>query len=216
MADRFPVSEPLEIGFVRRVLLAAEIVDGVTLRPVTSGIRVSASGLRQRPRINASGFYVWLEEGDRQAGDIVVEALHSGFESTQAAPTALPGHVRIELTPTPRYRFTTGATALRATLRESLFGPSVPVANARIRLQWSDDNGWNDARLVSISAANGDFAVALRLAAADEARSLPNGDLAVRLKVERDGVVRTSDEIPLRQGAVSAWRQAFIWDELLP
>lgn len=215
MASRFPVALPLEIGFTRRVLLAAEIVDGVTLRPVTSGIRVSATGLKRRPLINAGGFYVWLEEGDRAAQDIIVDALDSGYESTRATPLTPPDYRRIELQPTSRYRFPADATALRGTLRESLYGPPVPVAGAQVRLQWSDDTGWNDATLVSSSAADGDFAVALRLASTDEARTLANGDLAVRLKIERDGIVRTSEEIPLRQGAVSAWRQAFIWDELL-
>jgi hypothetical protein len=214
MTSRFPVFLPLEVGFTRRVLLAAEIVDGVTLSPVTRGIKVSATGLTRRPIINASGFYVWLEEGDRQAREITVEALQTAYQDARATPLAPPDYRRIELSPTTAYRFSPGATALRGTLRQSLYGPPTPIAGALVRLQWSHDNGWNDEPLASRSAVNGDFAAALRLAPNAEASTRPGGDLAVRLKVERDGVTRTTDEISLRQGAVSTWSQPFIWDEL--
>ena len=73
MTSRFSVALPLELAFNRRVAMAAEIVDGVTLLPVTSGLMVSATGLRLDPIVNSSGYYVWLEEEDREAQDIVVE-----------------------------------------------------------------------------------------------------------------------------------------------
>lgn len=216
MAKRFPVSQPLEVGFVRRVLLAAEIVDGVTFRPVTSGIQVSATGLARPPLINASGFYVWLEEGDRLAQEIVVDASEASYQDARAAPLPLPDYCRIALAPAAGYRFPPGATALRGTLRESRYGPPAPVAGALVRLQWSDDGGWTDAPLASSSAANGDFAVALKLAPSAEPRTQAGGDLVVRLKVERATSTRTSHEFPLRQGSVSAAGQPFIWDDLLP
>lgn len=212
----FPVALPLEIGFSRRVLMAAEVVDGVTLRPVTRGVRVLATGLRRKPLVNRSGLYVWLEEEGRVADEIVVESLNGDYQTARATPLMPPDHRRIELPPAHGYRFPPGATALRGTLRERLYGPPVPIAGADVRLQWSNDDGWNDATLSSRTAINGDFAAVLRLASTADARTLPGGDLAIRLRVEWDGAARTSDEIPLGQGAVTAWRQAFIWDELLP
>jgi hypothetical protein len=215
MSDRALLA-PLEIGFTRRVLVAVEVVDGVTLTPVRIGIKVSATGLTRRPIVNASGFHVWVEEGDRQAREIVVDAQGSPYQSVRAQPVAPPGHRRIELPPTPGYRFPPGVTALRGTLRERLYGPPAPVEGALVRLQWYDDAGWNDAPLASASAANGDFAAALRLAPTAEARTGPNGDFTVRLSFTRDGRTRFSDEMPLRPGAVGAAAQPFIWDELLP
>lgn len=216
MSSRFAVSLPLEIGFTRRVLVAAEIVDGVTLRPVTTGIKVTATGLRSRPVVNFSGFYVWLEEGGREAQEIVVDAEGTEYQSARASPLLPPDHARIQLPPAYGYRFPPGATALRGTLRASLYGSPDPIGGALVRLQWSGDSGWIDAPLASRSAASGDFAVPLRLASTAEPRLLANGSLAVRLRVERDGVSRTSDEIPLRQGSVSALSAPFIWDDLTP
>ena len=217
MTSRFSVALPLELAFNRRVAMAAEIVDGVTLLPVTSGLMVSATGLRLDPIVNSSGYYVWLEEEDREAQDIVVEVPPlSPYRSARATSLALPEFRRIELSPTERYRFSPGVTALRGTLRESRYGTPRPVAEAKVRLQWSGDSGWTDAPLASISAASGDFGAALRLGPSAEPRELGGGAIAVRLLVRRDTQVRTSAEIALRQGTVTSRPEPFVWDELQP
>jgi hypothetical protein len=214
MPDRFPITM-VETAFRRRVLAAAEIVDGVTMEPVRHGLKVTAKGLRRKPIVNYSGFYVWLEDGEREAEEIVVDASATAYQSAREAPQPLPGHLRIELAPGPGYAFPPGVTAFRGTLRESRFGPTTPVAGARVRLQWSDEFGWIDSPLPSTSAANGDFAAVLRLQPKADPR-LIGPALAARLLVDRDGTVRTSPEFPLVQGRVGAAAQPVIWDELNP
>ncbi len=45
MSSPFPVRLPLERAFTRRMLFAAEIIDAVTLEPVTKDLQVKATGL---------------------------------------------------------------------------------------------------------------------------------------------------------------------------
>jgi len=213
MPSRFDVFMPLEIGFERRVQLAAEIVDGVTLLPVRGGIVVTAPGMLRRPVRNASGFYVWLEEAGRQAEEIRVDASRTPYQDGRADPVLPPDHSRIELAPRAGYPFPQGATALRGTIRASGFGPPEAVADATVRLQWARDLDWVDSPLASTSDASGGFAAVLRLDAMAEPRPIAGG-IAVRLRVTRGGVTRTSAERPLRQGAVSTETTPFIWDEL--
>ena len=215
MPDRFPITS-VEIGFNRRVQLAAEIVDGVTLAPVRNGIKVFAEGLRGKPVVNRSGFFVWLEEPGRQAQAIVVDAARTTYSGARVEPLLPPDHRRIELAPTPAYVFPAGATGYRGTLIESRYGPRKPVAGTQVRLQWSDGVAWIDAPLRSETNSKGDFATALRLTPKAEPRADSAGTLAVRLRFLREGTVRTSDEFALAQGRVGAAAGPFIWDELNP
>jgi len=215
--DRFPVGLPLDAAYNRRLLCAAEIVDAVTLERVRSDIDVSASGLARKPAVNASGFFVWLEEGEAVPTRILVDAAGTSYASAESAPPVPPQKsVRIELAPRFAYRFPPGATALRGTLLVSRFGRPVPVAGAAVRLQWDDGTGWIDAPVVVTTEASGDFAAPLRLAPKAEPRTLPDGDFAVRLKVTRNGSIRTSDQFALAAGRVGAGEQPFIWDDLHP
>lgn len=215
MPSRFALASPPETAFTRRLLLAAEIVDAVTLEPVTRGLKVTATGLRRRPVINVGGFHVWLQDGDLEPRRIVVDADGSPYESAEAEPPAPPERsVRIELAPRFGYPFPPGATALRGTLRARRFGPPVPIAGARVRLQWNDDADWVDAPVVSTSDGNGDFAALLRLARGAEPKPHPDGGVTARLVCDRDGAVRTSAEFPVLQGRVSAREEPFIWEEL--
>lgn len=216
MADRFPVVQPPETAWSRRVLCAAEVVDGVTLDPVRSAIKVTARGLRRAPVVNATGFWVWLEEGGAAPSRIVVDGSGTPYADTDRAPPVAPARsVRIELAPRAAYPFPPSATALRGRLLASRFGARRPVAGATVRLQWSDGVGWIDAPVAVTSEASGDFAAPLRLAPRAEPRAL-DGGIAARLRVTRGGVTRTSDEFPLAQGRVGGSADPFIWDDLNP
>ena len=138
------------------------------------------------------------------------------IRSAESEPPEPPAKsVRIELAPRFGYPFPQGATALRGTLRESLYGPPAPVAGARVRLQWFDETDWIDAPTSVASEASGDFAAPLRLAPKAEPDRRAGG-FAVRLRVDRDGITRTSDEFALQPGRVGSRGQPFIWDELHP
>ena len=217
MPDRFAIARPPETAYSRRLLCAAEMVDAVTLARVTEDLKVSAPGLRRKPTVNASGFFVWLEEGGATPERIVVDASDTAYASAESPPPVPPEKkVRIELAPRYGYPFPPGATALRGTIRVSRYGPPEPVVGARVGLQWSGDTGWVDAPVAVASEANGDFAAPLRLAPKAEPRTLPGGGLAVRLVISRNGTTRTSDEFPLHQGRVGGRDQPFIWDDLNP
>lgn len=215
MPDRFPVGLPLDAAYSRRLLFAAELIDGVTLERVRTGVKVSARGLRREPTVNASGFFIWLEEQGALPTRIVVDGSDSAYASTESAPPPPPARsVRIELAPRYAYPFPPGATALRGTVWLSRFGPPQPVVGAAVRLQWSDGFGWLDAPVEVVTEASGDFAAPLRLAPKAEPRTLADGNLAVRLSVKRNGSSRTSDEFPLVAGRVGGRGLPFIWDDL--
>ena len=215
MPERFPVGIPLDAAWSRRMLCVAEIVDAVTLEPVTQDIKVRAVGLKQEPQVNRSGFHYWVEEGGAQPQRITVDALESPYASRESDPPVPPHKsVRIELSPRVSYPFPPGATALRGTLRVSRFGDPEAIPDALITLQWFD-TGWIDAPTTVTTDDRGDFAAPLRLAPKDEPR-LVDGAISVRLRVERDGVARTTDEISMPAGEVTPAAQPFIWDDLHP
>lgn len=216
MAERTFVALPPERAWTRRLLCAAEIVDAVTLRPVSAGLKVRADGLRRNPFVNGSGVYCWLEEGGAQPSRIVVDATGTVYaDAESAAPVPPAKSLRIELVPRFAYPFPGGATALRGTLRVSRFGTPRPITGASIQLQWSDGAVWIDAPTRVTTDRSGDFAVPLRLAPKQEPR-LVSGSVAVRLRVDRAGSARTSDELSLRAGQVSAAPAPFVWEDLHP
>jgi hypothetical protein len=204
----------IEIAFTRTVAIAAEIVDGISLRRVTSDIVVAATGLSRAPVVNASGLWVWLAEAGANATAITVASPRGAYSDATGVPVAPPDRCRIELAPTPKYQFPSGSTAMRGTLVETA-GPAVAVAGASVRLQWQDDTGWNDAPLVSLSDVNGNFAAALRLANGAEPHTAADGLLNVRLRIDRAGESRVGGQLSLRPGAVGAVGAPVIWDQLL-
>ncbi|BBU33487.1 hypothetical protein BTHE68_72210 (plasmid) [Burkholderia sp. THE68] len=217
---------PAEQGYVRRVLFAVEIVDAVTLVPVTEGIGVSATGLSRRPVVNRSGLHVFLDEGKAQPGEIVVITRGTPYESvTVPAPVPPARRRRIELAPRSGYPFVAGVTAMRGVLIESYAGERTPIGRAAVGLQWLEpiehggdaaDPLWRDPGLRSHSDDGGDFAAILRLRPAETPERAKDGALRVRLCVARDGTVRTSREFPLWQGRVADALPPFAWDELAP
>jgi hypothetical protein len=213
MPKGVPVGK-LELAWSRKVLSGVEVVDAVTLAPVSQGLRIRADGLRNRPTANHSGFHYWLPEGTAQVQGISVVSLDGIYGDADVAPPAAPAKsVRVELAPTPGYTFPPGATALRGTIRLSQLGPAQPVAGATTRLQWSDGTDWFDAPTAVITDYRGEFAVPLRLAPKDEPQ-LTGGAMAVRLRVKRGSITRTSDPFTLRPGQVSSGSQPFIWNDL--
>ena len=215
MPRRFPVGT-LEMGWTRRVLCGAEIVDAVTLKPVIRDIKVRAEGLKNKPTANKRGFHYWLVEGNAQPQRISVSSLDGTFSDAESPPPVAPAKlVRIELAPRAGYPFPPGATALRGTIRLSQFGPVRPIVGASVRLQWFDGTDWFDAPTQVTTDDRGEFAAPLRLAPKHEPQ-LTNGGMAVRLRVRRGSITRTSDEFALRAGQVSPAAQPFIWNDLNP
>lgn len=219
MSSSFTVR--IEQGYARKMLFAAEIIDAVTLVPVTKDIRVTATGLKNSPIINYGGSFVWLEDGGRQPLDVVVDASDTQYESITVTAPVLPARsVRIELAPRCGYAFPPGVTALRGTLLESLFGTPAPVVGAELWLQWIDDNAsgtnWVDAPTHSHSGDSGDFAALLRLSPAQVPRADAGGGVIARLSVRRAGATRTSTQFSLGLSRITSGLPPFAWSELVP
>ena len=221
MSSSFPIHLPLDQAYRRRVLFAAEIVDAVTLEPVTRGLDVRATGLKRTPVINSSGYFVWLEEGNLQPQEVVIDAEKTPYESITVPVQLQPDKsIRIELAPRYDYPFAAGVTAMRGSLIEARINPPVPVADAEIWLQWIDDNAagttWVDAPTHSHSGGNGDFAALLRLSSQQAPRLNADSSLRTRLRVRRPAETRTSAEFSLLEGHVSGPPLPFAWNELMP
>jgi hypothetical protein len=226
MTRRFEVHVPLEEGHRRRVMLAVELLDAVTLSRVSDGVQVIAEGLRGKPVVNVGGCFVWLEEDIAPLQRLVVDPAALPFERAErsAAQIQLP-LTSIELSPRVDYAFPSGITGLRGTLIEELVNPPdtpVPVSDAEVHLRWLDDNGnWQVAPTVSHTAADtGDFAAILRLTPAQIPLLGANGTLTARLRVRRAAEERGSSDLELVPGRVTdpsaSDPRVFAWDELQP
>ena len=218
-----PFTAQLENSYERRVLLAVELLDAVTLTRVSEGVKVIAEGLQGKPIINSSGCFVWIIENNATIQKLSVEPGVQPYE-----PHKLDGLqvkkplTTIELQPTVDYPFAPGITGLRGTLIERNTTPREPVAGAEVRLRWLDDNGnWNDTPTVSKTREkSGDFVSILRLAPKEKPVIDANGAVTVRLQITRNGSTRSSNNLSLLQGRITDPTVlnplTFAWDELQP
>lgn len=221
MSSAFAINLPVERAFERRVLFAVDLIDAVTLETVTRNVEVVATGLKGKPIINCGGSFVWLEEGNAQPQQVIVDTANAPYESVTVPAPVLPARtVRIELAPTYDYPFVPGVTAMRGTLLESRTGIRIPVAGVQIWLQWIDDTAggttWIDAPTRCHTSANGDFAVLLRFTPEQVPKPGTGGGLSVRLRANRQGNQRTSTQFTIPEGRVADALPPFAWDELVP
>lgn len=207
---------PPEPAYARNVLFAIELLDAVTLERVSKGVTVTADGLLRKPILNASGFFVWLNEDLTPLQKITIDPDSLPYEAAEIKRAELQIPLTtIELKPRAAYPFAAGVTGIRGSLIESRVGPRQPVEKADVHLRWLDENGvWRDAT-ISRTDKNGDFAAILRFAP-DEIPLLDNqGALTVRLRVRRASDERGTADMKLAQGRI-ADALIFSWDELQP
>lgn len=219
MPNGFVIHLPPETGYTRRMLFAVEVVDAVTLEPLTRSVEVKADGLMHKPVINSGGFFVFLREGAAAPLSITIDASGSYSESITVAPPVAPDRsIRVELAPRFDYPFVPGVTAMRGSLVESVPADPTPVSGAEIWLQWLDDitTTWIDAPTRSHSNTKGDFAALLRLTPKQVSQPVGGRTVRSRLRVRRGGATRTSVEISLPTGRVAATMPLFGWSELVP
>jgi hypothetical protein len=95
------------------------------------------------------------------------------------------------------------------------------VQDAKVRLQWLDEDGvtWSDAPTTSHTNPQGDFVVVLRLAANELPHVDATGAVTVRMLARRSGTnERQSGDFKLLQGRVADPTTLntliFAWDEL--
>ena len=219
----------LHVAYERHALFAVELLDAVTLQRVSTGIEVTAEGLRGKPIVNYGGLFVWLGETLEPLQKISVNPVllpYERIERTKAQLNLPPEPhplITIELPPRVNYPFAVGMTGVRGTLIEDRTTvPAHPVAGAEISLRWLDDTSvWHDAPTTSHTTNAGDFVSILRLSAADVPLVDSAGALTVRLRVRRDVLnERHSGDLNVPQGRIAdpTTLNALIvaWDELQP
>lgn len=218
-----PFEVQLEKAYERRVHLAVELLDAVTLDRVTAGVNVNAEGLEREPIVSPSGYFVWLEEKNTTVQKISVDTGAAPYERTERDASQLTFPLTtIELQPTLNYPFAAGITGLRGTLIERRVTPPEPVGDAKVRLRWLDDSGnWLDAPTATrANPKSGDFLSILRFAPKEKPDIDSNGSLTVRLQVRRNGLTRSSTDSKLQQGRITdpsaSNSLTFAWDELQP
>lgn len=209
---------PAESAYRRKVLFAAEVLDGVTLGRITSGIRVSASAMQTGPVVNASGMFVWLDDGQPLVPQqVTVDPGLLPYQGASAASPVPPSRlVQIQLAPGRGYAFQPGTTALRFALIASNVGAPVAAPDTEVFLRWLDSAAWVDAPLRSRTDSKGDASVALRFGRSDEPGKDADGRLRVRLCARRAGVTTMSAEFALPEGRVLDWATPFALNTFLP
>ena len=211
-----------ESAYERRVLLAVELLDTVSLTRVSDGMKVIAHGLQGKPIVNRSGCFVWLEEKNPVVEKITVDPGSLPYEKVELTIGITYPLTTIKLQPTAHYQFPKGVSGLRGTLIESNLGSATPVARANVQLAWLDGVGNpQPAQTESLSdEQSGDFVSFLRLSPTDEPKIDDNGAFEVQLVVERGATVRRSNTFKLPLGTVVEPsindKQKFAWDELHP
>lgn len=219
MTPRFAVRLPPEVAYVRKALLAVELLDAVTLERITQDVEVTAKGLAAKAIVNHSGLFVWTKGADEPNFDgLVIETHATPFERREIkkADVTLP-FFRVQLHPLANYPFNAGDTAIRGRLVESDSMPPevprVPMANATVRFEWQDDDGgWHPWQAPRVTGPAGDFTAMVRLARGKVNEDVVPADLNVRLRAQRSDGVQKQKIYPLPQGRVMD--KTFAWDDL--
>jgi hypothetical protein len=166
----------------RNVLVAVELLDPVSMNPVSQGLTLTAQGLSGQPIINLSGRFVWMaspaDKGKWPSGFVLdpralpyeKDILPAPEQPSDLANPSIkePRLTRYLLRPNPAYPFSDGLTVIRGRLLTSA-KQAQPIPGAEIWLRWKKqkkDGVQNiDATVKGISNSNGDFAAFLRLPA---------------------------------------------------
>lgn len=209
---------PAESAYQRKVLFAAEVLDGVTLGRITNGIVVRASALHRVPVVNCSGMFVWLDDGHPLVPQqVTVDPGLLPYQGASVAAPVLPDRmVQIQLAPGRGYAFQPGTTALRFSLIESDVGAPVAAVDTEVFLRWFDAGAWTDAPVRSRTDAHGDSSVVLRFGRSDEPGKDGAGLLRVRLCAQRAGITTMTPEFSLPEGRVTDRALPFALNKFLP
>lgn len=209
----------------RIALLAVELTDPVSMLPVSLGVSLSADVLALPPRINLSGRFVWLAEGDNWPTRFTFDPGLLPYEAASFAALAKPADIatasgaerlqRVLLAPTPAYPFADGLTVVRGRLRESAAPDAAPVAGAQLWLAWQNGSAWVDAATMARSNGAGDFACLLRLPPNARPALDEQKNLELRITVMR-GASSRQQAVTVPDGRVIDLPNVLAWSALPP
>lgn len=222
------IADP-EVAYRRRVFLAVELLDALTLTRIRGAVKVEAVGLKGKPIVNTGGCYVWLQEDTPVVQKITVDPGRLPYEKVElTGGDVITPLTTIELHPTVDYEFSPGITGLRGNLIESSFGPVKPVVDGKVKLLWlKDGGGWEESPTTSRpDEESGDFISVLRLGPKDkpEIGEIKGGDdygrVTVQIEVRRGTHTRRSGDLYLLPGRITDPTTDeplnFAWDEMVP
>lgn len=208
-----------ETAYERAVVLAAELVDAVTLEPVTRHVRVRAQGGGAEPVANAGGRFVWLGAAAGRPRRVAVDPGELPYDAEEMDVPMPALLVRIWLRPRRGYRFPDGVTVVRGRLVESLAPQPAPVLDAEAWIEWQDESSqdWTAQRerYFVRTRGGGEFAAFLRLLAPDRGTYDSAGALVVRLGFARTGgAPHHSTQFVVGEGREYETFQVLAWDQL--
>lgn len=227
MSAQFEYSMPPERAWQRRVRLAVEVVDAVTGLPIREGIGVTVKETPTAPVVTASGRYVWLVEPGVAPTEVSIDPRRLPFvKQTRAVPPpTLPppprqpqaSVLRVELAPTAAYPFEPGTSGVRSTfVEDDAVFPPLPLAEREVWLQWSDDTqpapAWTDSPIRGSTSAAGDFAVIVRLASHQVARTDAQGRMQVRVAARHAGLQHYSSPLFISPARVADISPNLAWN----
>jgi hypothetical protein len=210
----------------RRVMFALELIDPG--RGVSAGdqMKVTAEGFRA-PRVTSAGQYVWTDVDPPTARDVKVEATavrdwFKTYSATIAVPARADGvriHVeRAVLEPTGLYEPPAGKLAAAGMLIDTVQART-PLEGVTVELALRDSVG---TILISTLRAKTDSRGSFVAMASDPGNAVPmpapppatEGSLVGWLRFTRQGAVRHSALLPLRQGRLLRVADPLVWNDL--
>lgn len=225
MSRPFDVHLPLEQAYLREAMFVVELLDSVTLERVSQGVTITAVGLASTPIVNSSGLFVWLRQPTTNFQKLIIDPGTRPFERMEIPaalvqlllPTVEPKRNTVELKPLANYPFTPGITAIRGSLYEKkvpVGKTPEPIPGATIRLEWlhEDTVTWISSPAATVTNANGDFILILRLAPVEVPSVDTQGNMSIRLFAKRGTGGEKHCEFQLPHGRVK--EETYAWDEL--
>jgi hypothetical protein len=228
VAENFPITLD-QFSYRRSTLFAVELLDPVTLTPVSEGVKVQAVGLSREPIVNYSGRFVWLTEGESWPTHVKLELGELPFEPMpdQAAKPKPPDlkkakdderFMRIVLQPKRTYPFSVGDGVLVVrgrVVEDATVDPPVPVPGVEVWLAWHDDGtgAWNRAPIRGKTDSNGEFVTFLRLLPDASPIVDAAGGMFVVIQMER-AEIRETLPFAIPQGQVDQTFRTVDWNVL--
>ncbi len=204
-------------------MLAVELIDPITLELLSKKVSLTATGLVGQPRVNFSGRFVWLVEGDNWPSAFVFDPGSLPYDAATYTAMAKPTDIanatpaqrllRVALRPNAAYPFADGVTVVRGRLRETAVAGAAAVVGAQVFLAWY--NGKTLVDSVNQAQANqaGDFACFLRLPTSARPTVDKNRNLELRIVVVR-GTDRREQPVKVPDGRIYDLPDALAWSAM--
>jgi hypothetical protein len=184
MLQRFDVHIPLQKSYQRQLAFSLGVRDAMTQRLITSGLDIWADN-GVAPRMNASGWYIWMKGAEPKPTVIKIKALALGLEDFTVNVSAATTTDEVELSPLQSYPFPSGATVYRSRLIDGATSVAGAMVQLELRVQQLIGSIWQASGPVSKTNKDGEFAAIFRPPPPQIGDEGAPAKVSVRLRVER-------------------------------